>query len=76
MMQKRYVSVKDLSVYTSFSVKSLYEWADSGQIPSIKYGSRVLFDLHDIDKIMEALKRNTSNPKNTTRKIIGDISCN
>ena len=44
-MEKRYASIKEVSKYTSLPVKTLYEWASIGRIPSIKLGRRVLFDL-------------------------------
>jgi len=52
VMLERYVDIKTVSRYTSLPVKTLYEWAGQGKIPSIKMGRRVLFDLHDIDQIM------------------------
>ncbi len=72
MMTKRYANIKEVSEYTSLPVKTLYEWASIGRIPSIKLGRRVLFDLHDIDKVMSSLKRNT----NQSEKTIGDIALN
>jgi excisionase family DNA binding protein len=74
-MKKRYANIKEVSEYTSLPVKTLYDWASQGKIPSIKYGSRVLFDLHDIDQIMTSLKRNTVNIEKTANKIIGDVFC-
>lgn len=76
VMKKRYVGVKEISEYTSLSVKTIYDWAGQGKIPSIKYGRRVLFDLEDIDKIMASLKRNTNHDKKTVDKIAGDILWN
>ena len=75
-MKKRYVSIKEVSLYTSLSVKTLYEWAGTGRIPSIKMGRRVLFDLHDIDKIMDGLKRTCNHYEKTVSKITGDICDN
>jgi excisionase family DNA binding protein len=70
-MKKRYASIKEVSEYTSLPVKTLYDWASQGRIPSIKYGRRVLFDLEDVDRIMASSKRNTG--ENVVSKIIGDI---
>ena len=72
-MKKRYANIKEVSEYTSLPIKTLYDWASQGSIPSIKYGRRVLFDLEDIDRIMSSLKRNTG--EKTVNKIIGDIFC-
>ncbi len=73
---KRYVSIKELSEYTSLPVKTLYEWASTGRIPSVKIGRRVLFDLHEIDKIMDSCKRSSNQCEMTANKIIGDIHGN
>ena len=48
---KRYVNINEVSKYTSLPVKSLYELASQGRMPSIKYGRRVLFDLQDISDL-------------------------
>jgi predicted DNA-binding transcriptional regulator AlpA len=73
---KRYVSIKDLSIYTSLPVKSLYELAGTGRLPSIKLGRRVLFDLHDIDKVMAGLKQNSNQYEETVNKIVGNLHGN
>ncbi len=73
---KRYVSIKEVSEYTSLSVNTLYEWSATGRIPSIKCGRRVLFDLHDIDMVMSSLKRNTTQSEERSDKIIGDMLIN
>jgi excisionase family DNA binding protein len=73
---KRYVDIKATSRYTSLPVKTLYEWASIGKIPSIKIGRRVLFDLNDIDALMAAKKRNTNQVEEASGKIIGDIFMN
>ncbi len=70
---KRYVSIKEVSEYTSLPVRTLYEWAGTGRIPSIKLGRRVLFDLHDIDKIMDSFRRSSNQCETVANKIIGDI---
>ena len=70
---ERYVNIKAASLYTSLPVKTLYEWASIGKIPSIKIGRRVLFDLHDIDKVMDSFKRSSNQYEMTVNKIIGDL---
>jgi excisionase family DNA binding protein len=76
MANKRYASIKEVSEYTSLPVKTLYEWASVGTIPSIKIHRRVLFDLHDIDKVMNSLKRSSNQCEMTANKIIGDLHGN
>ncbi len=44
-----------------------------GKIPSLKMGRRVIFDLHDIDRYMESLKRPYNQVGIVADKILGDI---
>ena len=74
--RERYVDIKATSRYTSLPVKTLYEWAGTGRIPSVKIGRRVLFDLHDIDKTMDSFKRSSNQYEMTANKIIGDLHDN
>ncbi|MBT6225190.1 MAG: helix-turn-helix domain-containing protein [Candidatus Scalindua sp.] len=73
---KRYVSIKEVSAYTSLAENTLYEWAGQGKIPSIKIGRRVLIDLEDIDRLMSSFKRSTNQCETTANKIIGDLHGN
>ena len=73
---ERYVDIKTVSQYTSLPVKTLYEWSGIGRIPSIKIGRRVLFDLHDIDKVMDSFKRSSDQYEKTVNKIIGALQNN
>ena len=73
---KRYVSIKEVSEYTSLPVKTLYEWAGTGRIPSIMIGRRVLFDLTKIDLVMDSFKRSSNQCELTANKIIGDLHGN
>ncbi|MDR4506197.1 MAG: helix-turn-helix domain-containing protein [Candidatus Scalindua sp.] len=75
-MPKRYVNIKELSTYTSLPVKSLYEWASQGRIPSIKIGRRRLFDLKEIDSFMGSLKCSFNQQEKTANKILGDLHGN
>ncbi len=73
MMTKRYANINEVFEYTSLPVKTLYEWASQGKIPSIKIGRRVLFDLHDIDVVMASLKRTYNQEDKTVNKIVGGV---
>ncbi len=72
-MIKRYVNIKEVAEYTSLPVKTLYEWAGQGKIPSIKIGRRVLFDLNEIDVVMASLKRPYLQHEKTANKILGEF---
>ncbi|MHC4266934.1 MAG: helix-turn-helix transcriptional regulator [Planctomycetota bacterium] len=76
IVAERYVDIKALSRYTSLPIKTLYEWASVGKIPSIKICRRVLFDLHDIDQVMTSLKRTNILEENVVEKIVGGINGN
>ena len=76
VIPERYVDIKRVSKYTCLPVKTLYEWASIGRIPSIKIGRRVLFDLDDIDKAMTRLKRPYLQHEKTANKIVGDLHGN
>jgi excisionase family DNA binding protein len=73
MTNKRYASIKEVSAYTSLAESTLYEWAGQGKIPSIKMGRRVLFDLHDIDKVMASMKRNDNQEEKIVNKIVEGV---
>jgi excisionase family DNA binding protein len=76
MTNRRYVNINEVAEYTSLPVKSLYELASLGRIPSIKLGRRVLFDLQDIDKMMESMKRTCNKEEEIANKILGGIHGN
>lgn len=57
-------------------VKTLYEWASTGRMPSIKIGRRVLFDLNDVDQLMTSLKRIPDKAGKVVNKIVGGIRDN
>ena len=72
-MNKRYANIKEVPEYTSLPVKTLYEWAGTGRIPSIKLGRRVLFDLIDIDFFMSSLKRDTGHCERKVKEILENV---
>jgi excisionase family DNA binding protein len=74
--KKRYVNIKQISEYTSLPVKSIYDLSNQGKFPCIKYGRRILFDLQDVDKLMDSLKRPYNLSETVAKKIIGDIHGN
>jgi len=73
IMKKRYANIKEVSEYTSLPVKTLYEWASMGRVPSIKAGRRVLFDLNDIDSFMSSLKRDTGDCEKIVNKVMENV---
>lgn len=59
---KKYANIKEVSEYTGISIKTLYDWASRGILPSIKAGKKVLFDLADVDSALTHMKRNIQSP--------------
>ena len=76
VIPERYVDIQAVSRYTSLAKSTLYEWAAQGKIPSIKVGSRRVFDLNEIDEMMESLKQVCLKEEETVNKIIGDLRGN
>jgi hypothetical protein len=74
--RERYVDIKRVSKYTSLPVKTIYDWSNQGKFPCIKYGRRILFDIHDVDKAMANLKQPYLKHEKTVNKIIGDLHGN
>ena len=56
VVHKRLLSVKEAAEYLSISRSKLYQWAESGKIPSVRIDSRRLFDVLDLDKFVDGLK--------------------
>lgn len=48
-MEKRYISIKELSLYLGVPVKTLRWWVWQRQIPYRKFGGLVRFDLREIE---------------------------
>ncbi len=48
-MEKRFIGVEDLSLYTSISVNTLRYWVYTKQIPYLKIGKAVKFDIIEIN---------------------------
>ena len=50
MPEKRFIGPKELSDYLDVSVNTVYSWTHMRQIPHVKMGKLVKFDLKEIDK--------------------------
>ena len=54
---KRLLSVEEAATYLGVRKSTIYSWAWRRKIPSVKMGRRLLFDLKDLDRIIEEHKR-------------------
>ncbi len=55
--EKRLISVEDAARYLGVKKSTIYSWAWRRKIPSVKIGRRLLFDQEDLDRMIEAGKR-------------------
>ena len=55
-MEKRLLNIKEVSEYLGISQKGLYNMIYRREIPFIKIGGRVRFDIIDLDKWIERQK--------------------
>ena len=51
------ISVEDAAKYLGVQKSTIYAWDWRRKIPSVKMGRRLLFDQEDLDRIIEAGKR-------------------
>jgi excisionase family DNA binding protein len=63
IVNKRLLDSKEAAKYLSISRSKLYQWADSGKIPSMKLDRRRLFDVLDLDAFVDSLKAIQRNGK-------------
>jgi len=55
--EKRLISVEEAARYFGVQKSTIYSWAWRRKIPSVKMGRRLLFDREDLDRMIEAGKR-------------------
>ena len=56
-MEKRYISVKELSEYIGIKVQTIYNWTYARKIPYHKFGNGIVrFDLKDIERFLSSAK--------------------
>lgn len=63
----RLISVEQAEAYLGIKKSTLYVWAGRGVIPSVKMGRRLLFDLRDLDQMIERVKRSRSSANGNAR---------
>jgi len=55
--RKRLLNVAEAAEYLGTTAHTLYEWARDRRVPSFKQGKSVRFDLHELDKYVERMKK-------------------
>ena len=55
-VSKRLIDVREASTYLGLAVGTLYNLVSMKQIPHVKLGRKLLFDLKDLDKWIEESK--------------------
>lgn len=56
-IQRRLLDYAGVATYLSVSRRQAEELAAGGEIPKVKIGHRVLFDVADVDAYIERIKR-------------------
>lgn len=72
MIFRKYITAKELAVYLSVKVKTVYSWVESGKIPAYKLNGALRFNLQEIN---EFIRNNRVQPVDLNRKakkIIGE----
>ena len=59
-LDQRYFSLKDIARYTGLSEKTLYRWAESGDIPAHKVGRVWRFDRNEMDQFIKTSGRSAA----------------
>jgi len=60
-MEKRFISPQELSQFLDLRKDTIYSWIWQRKIPYFKIGSRVKFDLKEIEAWLEDKKRKEIN---------------
>ncbi|MCZ6484559.1 MAG: helix-turn-helix domain-containing protein [Acidobacteria bacterium] len=55
--KKQLLSVGEAAQFLGVQERTIYSWASQENIPSVHMGRRLLFDQEDLDKMIEACKR-------------------
>ncbi len=53
----RLLSVGEAAQYLGVQERTIYSWASQEKIPSVHIGRRLLFNQEDLDRMIEACKR-------------------
>lgn len=56
----RIITIKELSEFLKVKPKTLYQWAESKQIPCLKLNGTLRFDLNDIQQWIASCKNTPS----------------
>jgi excisionase family DNA binding protein len=65
------ITIKELSEFLKVKEKTLYQWAEFGQIPCLKLNGVLRFDLDDIQKWILTCKRSPSERYNSIAQTAG-----
>ncbi len=56
-IERRLLRVDEAAIYLGIRPSTVYSWAQYRKIPSVKIGGRLLFDIQDLDELIESRKR-------------------
>lgn len=70
-MVKRLIGIEEAATYLGIKKATLYSWASKRSVPSVKMGRRLLFDLKDLDELVDLRRRGASD---TIQAALSDIT--
>jgi excisionase family DNA binding protein len=65
----RIVTVKEVAAFLKVKEKTLYQWAEMRQMPSLKINGSLRFDLDDIEAWIAGCKQQPKNSYNPLTKL-------
>ena len=57
MIFRKYITAKELAVYLSVKVKTIYSWVEAGKIPAYKLNGALRFNLQEINEFRSEERR-------------------
>jgi len=72
MIFAQYITAKEVAVYLSVKVKTVYGWVETGKIPAYKINGALRFNLKEIKEFVKKCRVQAINEEREARKIIGN----
>ena len=72
MIFKKYITAKEVALYLSVKVKTVYGWVESGKIPAYKINGALRFNVNEIKEFVKKCRVQVIDEKREARKIIGN----
>jgi excisionase family DNA binding protein len=70
---QKYCNASEIAELLGKPVKTVYDWASKGIIPSYQPERSLIFDPVEVDEAIRKFKRETFNPEQVARSIADEI---